>query len=385
MASATFTSETDSGWQQVDFASPVAIAPKTTYIASYFAPQGNYAVDTGSQPGGLGVGVDNPPLHAVANSVSPNGVFLPLSASGFPSQSSTNGANYWVDVVFRQSLGPDTNGPTVVAVSPADGAVGVSLGTALMVRFSQSMNAATVNGSTITLQDAQNHVVAATVSYNAATFAAVLTPASRLATSTRYTVRVSTGAKDVAGNALANTFTAAFTTTDQAVHSIWSASAVPTHPTYDIKDVNSYKFGVKFKSDIDGYVMGVRFYKGPNNSGTHIGNLWTSDGVNLASAIFTGETGEGWQEVSFATPVAITAGTIYVASYFDPSGGYSADLAGEPGGLVAGVDNSPLHALADSTEPNGVLVDSASSAFPANSGNGVNYWVDVVFEQPVRP
>ena len=43
LATATFTGETASGWQQVNFAAPVAIQPNTTYVASYFAPNGNYA------------------------------------------------------------------------------------------------------------------------------------------------------------------------------------------------------------------------------------------------------------------------------------------------------------------------------------------------------
>jgi hypothetical protein len=63
-------------------------------------------------------------------------------------------------------------------------------------------------------------------------------------------------------------------------------------------------------------VTGVRFYKGgAANGGTHIGNLWAADGTKLASATFTGETASGWQEVNFATPVSITANTIYIASY----------------------------------------------------------------------
>ena len=46
-------------------------------------------------------------------------------------------------------------------------------------------------------------------------------------------------------------------------------------------------------------------------------------GTLLASATFSGETASGWQEVQFATPVAITANTTYVASYYTPSGFYS--------------------------------------------------------------
>jgi hypothetical protein len=45
LASATFTNESASGWQQVNFAQPVPLAKKTTYVASYFAPDGHYAQD----------------------------------------------------------------------------------------------------------------------------------------------------------------------------------------------------------------------------------------------------------------------------------------------------------------------------------------------------
>jgi len=39
---ATFTSETRSGWQQVNFSTPIIVSANTTYIASYFAPSGHY-------------------------------------------------------------------------------------------------------------------------------------------------------------------------------------------------------------------------------------------------------------------------------------------------------------------------------------------------------
>ena len=125
-----------------------------------------------------------------------------------------------------------------------------------------------------------------------------------------------------------------------------------------------------------------RFYKGGTaNSGTHIGNLWTTNGTNLASATFTGETDSGWQEVDFATPVPITANTIYVASYFAPMGMYSVD--GEYF-VSSGVDSPPLHALANGVDGgNGVFGYSPSSTFPTNTYNSANYWVDVVFQLPV--
>src|SRR5204863_514101 len=40
LAQATFTGETASGWQQVNFSVPVSVAPNTTYIAAYFTTTG---------------------------------------------------------------------------------------------------------------------------------------------------------------------------------------------------------------------------------------------------------------------------------------------------------------------------------------------------------
>ena len=45
LGTATFTGESASGWQQVDFATPVPISANTTYVASYFAPNGHYSAD----------------------------------------------------------------------------------------------------------------------------------------------------------------------------------------------------------------------------------------------------------------------------------------------------------------------------------------------------
>jgi len=45
LATGTFTSETASGWQTMKFTNPVAIAASTTYVVSYYDPNGNYASD----------------------------------------------------------------------------------------------------------------------------------------------------------------------------------------------------------------------------------------------------------------------------------------------------------------------------------------------------
>lgn len=157
--------------------------------------------------------------------------------------------------------------------------------------------------------------------------------------------------------------------------SIWSSSAVPT--VVADADIRPVELGVKFKSDINGYVKGIRYYKGATNTGIHIGTLWKQSGTKLASATFANETVSGWQTVLFSKPVAITAGTIYVASYHTNVGHYAAD---EQYFATSGVDNGPLHALKNGTNGgNGVYRYRSSVIFPNLTYKSTNYWVDIVF------
>ena len=45
LATGTFTNETASGWQSMLFANPVQISANTTYVVSYYDPDGYYAFD----------------------------------------------------------------------------------------------------------------------------------------------------------------------------------------------------------------------------------------------------------------------------------------------------------------------------------------------------
>jgi hypothetical protein len=144
----------------------------------------------------------------------------------------------------------------------------------------------------------------------------------------------------------------------------------------DSGDPNGVELGVTFTSSEDGFITGIRFYKSAANTGTHVGNLWTSSGTRLGSAVFTGESASGWQQVNFSSPVAVTAGTTYIASYYAPAGHYSFNAGFFS---TAGVNNPPLQALANSVSSDGVYTYSSASAFPASSYNATNYWVDVVF------
>ena len=146
---------------------------------------------------------------------------------------------------------------------------------------------------------------------------------------------------------------------------------------------SAVELGVKFQSDVAGTITGIRFYKATANTGTHVGNLWSSTGTLLGSITFSNETASGWQQMLFASPVAITSNTVYVASYHCTIGHYSED---DNYFLSNGVNNPPLHALTNGVSGgNGVYAYGTSSAFPNSTWNTANYWVDVVFQPAVAP
>lgn len=156
---------------------------------------------------------------------------------------------------------------------------------------------------------------------------------------------------------------------------LWSANDRPAQAA--IPDSQPVNVGMRFYTSKSGTITGLRFYKGMANTGRHIANLWSTSGQKLAEAAFVNETASGWQQVIFPSPVKITAGTRYVASYFTPSGGYAATrdyftYSGATRGLLTAPVSSNI-AL------NGVFTYASTTAFPRQSWRDTNYWVDVIF------
>jgi hypothetical protein len=277
---------------------------------------------------------------------------------------------------YEVTVAPDSSAPTVTGILPPNGATGVSPLTNVLVSFSKAMNVATITTNNFTLTDSSGNSVPSTIFYSPAQYTAVLTPVSPLALSKTYTATIKgglTGVADTVGNTLASSSLWSFTTTNQILYTIWPPNVVPA--VADSGPDSAVELGVRFQSDVAGAVTGIRFYKSAANTGTHVGNLWSSAGKLLASATFTGETASGWQQILFSSPVAIASNTVYVASYHANIGHYSADQ----NYFAAGVDNPPLHALSNASGGNGVYHYGTSSGYPNSSANE-NYWVDLVFK-----
>ena len=316
---------------------------------------------------GLASAVTNGPLTALAS----GGVYAYGSGNVFPSNS-FNASNYWVDVVYTQSSG--TTPPAVTTVTPSDGSSGNPVSTAPTATFSQAVVPNTVS---FTVQDSGGNAVSGSVSFNGADTVATFSPDSPLAAGTTYTATVS-GAQNSSGTPMSGSKSWSLTTSApaQCPCSIWPDTAQPS--VASANDPSSVNLGVKFTTDTSGWITGIRFYKGAGNTGTHVGSLWTASGTLLGQVTFTGESATGWQEADFSSPIPVTAGTTYIASYFAPNGGYSYDLAAL---ASAGVNSPPLHVPQSSAVSggNGVYLYSGSPAFPTDTYNATNYWVDVVF------
>ncbi|WP_414542656.1 DUF4082 domain-containing protein [Nostoc sp. CCY0012] len=373
LATATRNNLSASGWQQVNFASPVAITANTTYVASYNTSIGRYASDNGFFASS---GVVKAPLTALSNSADGGNGLYKYGSSGFPTDTYQS-SNYWVDVLFSTTVATDTTPPTVISTTPSSNATGIAINTTVKAAFSEAMNSAAISSSTFQLRNPSNTVVAATVTYDAATKTATLTPSAVLTANTTYTATVtggSSGVKDVAGNALAQDQIWSFTTSDGIT--LWDNSVTPN--VLQDSDTSAVNLGVKFRSDVNGYIKAIRFYKGNSNTANYTVNLWdNSSQTSIGTASVSNLSATGWQTVNFSSPVAITANTVYVVSYLTSIGRYSVN---QNYFANAGVDTPPLHALQNGvTGGNGVYSYSSTVGFPNSTYQSSNYWVDVVF------
>ena len=96
----------------------------------------------------------------------------------------------------------DTTSPGVTGTSPANNATGVLRGANLTATFSEAMQASTINTTTFRLRKSGTTTnVAAALSYDPATKRATLNPNANLQAGATYVATVTTGAKDLAGNA----------------------------------------------------------------------------------------------------------------------------------------------------------------------------------------
>ena len=148
-------------------------------------------------------------------------------------------------------------------------------------------------------------------------------------------------------------------------------------------DANAVELGVKFRSDVAGFITGLRFYKGAANTGTHVGHLWTAGGTLLAEATFTGETrlglagGAAFRRRSRSPRTRPTSPPTTPPPATTPSAPATSRTRASTARRCTRSQTAPTGRTAStSTAPPG--------GFPTDSFQSSNYWVDVVFDDDGR-
>ncbi|MDP3581312.1 MAG: Ig-like domain-containing protein, partial [Ignavibacteria bacterium] len=174
---------------------------------------------------------------APANNLESNSLYTATITTGAKDLAGNALAN---DYVWTFSTGEATVviPPIVTSTDPANLAVGVPLNQKIAATFSKTMNASTITTATYTLLQG-NNVVTGFVSYSGTT--ALFTPSSNLTPNTLYKATITTEAKDLAGNALANNYVWTFTS---------GADVVVTPPTITSTDPLNLAVGVALDKKI---------------------------------------------------------------------------------------------------------------------------------------
>ncbi|MEY9110621.1 glucose/arabinose dehydrogenase [Bradyrhizobium yuanmingense] len=130
-----------------------------------------------------------------------------------------------------------------------------------------------------------------------------------------------------------------------------------------------YELGMRFTADASGVIQAIRYYKASNETGTHVGHIWSATGQELATVTFTNEGASGWQQATLATPLTIAAGTTYVVSV-----NINSYYVSTTQGFASGISHGGLNASVGA----GVF-DYTAGVFPTNVYQNANYFRDVVF------
>ena len=111
--------------------------------------------------------------------------------------------------VWNFTTSKDNTAPTVISTDPLNLAANIAYDKKITATFSEAMNPSTITTTSFILKQGAT-TVPGTVSYSGTT--ATFTPSANLAAGTTYTATITTAAKDIAGNALANNYVWSFTT-----------------------------------------------------------------------------------------------------------------------------------------------------------------------------
>ena len=251
---------------------------------------------------------------------------------------------------FTTGVTPDITAPTVLSIDPLTSAIGVALNKHVALTFSEAMNPSTVNATTFTLKQGTTAILG-TVNYSGVV--ATFTPVNSLGYNTVYTVVITTGAKDLAGNALVSNNTFTFTTvasTDVTPPTVLSTNPLDLATAVVLKQVVS----VNFSEAMDPSTLTASTFtlkKGTTSvsgSVAYVGTIatFTPTNVLLASTIYTATLTTGVKDLAGNALVSSTVWSFTTGS--DPAGLAGVNL-GTAGNYVilakTAINNNPTSAI----------------------------------------
>ena len=140
--------------------------------------------------------------------LAPNTLYTATVTTGAKNNGGTGIAKNYV-WTFTTGAVADTILPTVLEMHPAENETDVALNQAIVITFSEAMDKTTINTSTVIVTQGST-LVSGAVTYTGTT--ATFTPTTDFNPNTEYTVTLTTGAKDLSGNAIAGNQVSSFTT-----------------------------------------------------------------------------------------------------------------------------------------------------------------------------
>ena len=176
--------------------------PSTLNTSTFTLMQGSTPVSGTVNYNGSGV------TFTPAATLTPNTVYTATITAGAKDLSGKALANPYV-WSWTTGSAPDVTPPMVTSTINANGATNVSINTKVGAFFTEAIDPLTITSTTFTLMQGTTPV-AGTV--NGVAFAVTFTPATSLTPNTVYTATLTTGVKDLAGNALASPYIWSWTT-----------------------------------------------------------------------------------------------------------------------------------------------------------------------------
>jgi RHS repeat-associated protein len=161
-------------------------------------------------PGTITLGSSGTVLTFMSTNLLAASTAYTVTANGFTDQAGNAVVPFTSSFTTGTSTVANTTGPTVVSVSPVNGATTVSVSSPIALTFNEAVDATTTNDTTVPIS-VNGAVLAGTYSLDGTGTIVTFTPLSPFPGNMTVTVQVNSGLLDLSGNA-SNAFSSTFTT-----------------------------------------------------------------------------------------------------------------------------------------------------------------------------